>query len=47
MGSQEQQPAGLLWGKGFKYLGVFLGDETTVQKNWEGLVEVFVFKIVI
>ncbi len=32
-------PAGLLWGKGFKYLGVFLGDETIVQKNWEGLVE--------
>jgi len=32
-------PAGLLWGKGFKYLGVFLCDETIVQKNWEGLVE--------
>ncbi len=29
-------PAGLHWGKeGFKYLGVFLGDETIVQKNWE------------
>ncbi|KAI7804071.1 pol-like protein [Triplophysa rosa] len=33
-------PAGLQWGKeGFKYLGVFLGDEATVKKNWEGLIE--------
>ncbi len=33
-------PEGLIWGKfGFKYLGVFLGDELTVQKNWEGVIE--------
>lgn len=33
-------PEGLSWGKfGFKYLGVFLGDELTVQKNWEGVIE--------
>jgi len=33
-------PDGLLWSKGgLKYLGVFLGDENTVQKNWEGIVE--------
>lgn len=33
-------PSGLSWRKdGLRYLGVFLGDETTVQKNWEGTVE--------
>ncbi len=33
-------PPGLVWKRGgFKYLGVFLGDEVTVQKNWEGLLE--------
>ena len=35
-----QLPGGLLWKKGgFKYLGVYLGDELTVQKNWDGVVE--------
>jgi len=33
-------PNGLIWGRnGIKYLGVFLGDDVTQQKNWEGLVE--------
>lgn len=33
-------PGGLIWKKnGFKYLGVYLGDEDTVQKNWEGVIE--------
>lgn len=31
---------GLEWGKiGFKYLGVFIGDEEVTQKNWEGIIE--------
>ncbi|MBN3308508.1 NHRF3 protein, partial [Amia calva] len=35
-------PAGLRWDRGgFQYFGVFLGDDTTTQKNWEGLVEKF------
>lgn len=33
-------PDGLNWGTGgFKYLGVYLGDETFLQKNWEGVVD--------
>ncbi len=33
-------PRGLRWNtEGFKYLGVFLGNEITVQKNWDGVVE--------
>lgn len=33
-------PDGLVWGKrGIKYLGVFLGDDVTQQKNWEGVCE--------
>ena len=33
-------PGGLLWKKdGFKYLGIFLGNDTVVQKNWEGALE--------
>jgi len=33
-------PNGLSWKKdGLRYLGVFLGDETIVQKNWEGIIE--------
>ncbi len=33
-------PEGLRWNtEGFKYLGVFLGNEFTVQKNWDGVVE--------
>lgn len=40
MGEKLSLPDGLLWCKGgFKYLGVYLGDEVTVQKNWEGIVE--------
>ena len=35
-----QLPGGLMWKRGgLKYLGVYLGDEQTVQKNWEGVVE--------
>ena len=31
-------PGGLLWKKeGLKYLGVFLGDDSFVSKNWEGV----------
>lgn len=30
----------MTWKKsGIKYLGVYLGDETSQKKNWEGLVE--------
>lgn len=33
-------PDGLEWKKGsFKYLGVFLGDDNAVSKNWDGVVE--------
>lgn len=33
-------PYGLTWQRGdFKYLGVFVGDEVTVQRNLEGAVE--------
>lgn len=33
-------PDGLTWTKdGFKYLGVFLGNDTIVQKNFEGVIE--------
>ena len=33
-------PGGLEWCKGgFKYLGVYLGDEGTMEKNWSGVVE--------
>ncbi|KAJ3582865.1 hypothetical protein NHX12_000161 [Muraenolepis orangiensis] len=33
-------PGGLHWKKGgFKYLGVFLGDETFKSKNWENVLE--------
>ncbi|KAL2078927.1 hypothetical protein ACEWY4_024671 [Coilia grayii] len=33
-------PAGLSWNRGgFKYLGVFLGDDVFIQKNFEGVVE--------
>jgi len=37
---KPQLPSGLQWGReGFRYLGFFLGGETVVQKNWEGLIE--------
>uniref|UniRef100_A0A8C2FKM2 Reverse transcriptase domain-containing protein n=1 Tax=Cyprinus carpio TaxID=7962 RepID=A0A8C2FKM2_CYPCA len=33
-------PDGLCWGNGgIKYLGVYLGDDSVLQKNWEGLME--------
>jgi len=33
-------PGGLEWKKGgFKYLGVYLGDDSMMQKNWEGVLE--------
>ena len=33
-------PGGLMWKRGgFKYLGVYLGDKQTEEKNWEGVVE--------
>ncbi|KAI4876819.1 hypothetical protein NFI96_007221, partial [Prochilodus magdalenae] len=33
-------PAGVSWKRdGIKYLGVFLGDEATRQRNWDGVVE--------
>lgn len=33
-------PDGLCWKKdGFKYLGVFLGNDIVMQKNWEGMAE--------
>lgn len=33
-------PAGLEWKKnGFKYLGVYLGHYSILQKNWEGVLE--------
>lgn len=33
-------PCGMFWTKGgFKYLGVFLGDVITVEKNWENVLE--------
>jgi len=37
---EPKLPDGLIWTKeGFKYLGVFLGSEMNVQKNFEGVVE--------
>uniref|UniRef100_A0A3B4TQD0 Reverse transcriptase domain-containing protein n=1 Tax=Seriola dumerili TaxID=41447 RepID=A0A3B4TQD0_SERDU len=33
-------PGGLIWKRGgLKYLGVFLGDQNTVLKNWEDILE--------
>ncbi len=33
-------PGGLSWSQcGLKYLGIFLGDESTNQKNWENVRE--------
>ncbi|XP_023193817.1 tyrosine-protein kinase SYK isoform X1 [Xiphophorus maculatus] len=35
-----QLPGGLKWKRGgLKYLGVYLGDEDTEKKNWEGVME--------
>ncbi|KAJ4933762.1 hypothetical protein JOQ06_006573, partial [Pogonophryne albipinna] len=39
-GGLPQLPGGLTWKRGgLKYLGVHLGDEVTLGKNWEGLLE--------
>lgn len=39
MSGRLRLPEGLWWNtEGFKYLGVFLGNEFTVQKNWDGVV---------
>ncbi|KAL2076997.1 hypothetical protein ACEWY4_027414 [Coilia grayii] len=39
-GGEPSLPDGLSWTrKGIKYLGVYLGDETWLQKNFEGAVE--------
>ncbi len=38
--SLPRLPGGLEWKKdGFKYLGVYLGDESMMRKNWEGVLE--------
>ena len=37
---------GMVWKKeGFKYLGVYLGDDVFVQKNWEGVLEKVKFRL--
>ncbi|KAJ4920723.1 hypothetical protein JOQ06_022553, partial [Pogonophryne albipinna] len=39
-GGLPQLPGGLTWKRGgLKYLGVHLGDEVTLGKNWEGVLE--------
>ena len=39
-GGLPSLPGGLVWKKGgIKYLGIYLGDEMTEKKNWEGLIE--------
>ncbi|KAK3522075.1 hypothetical protein QTP70_022611, partial [Hemibagrus guttatus] len=39
-GERPTLPGGLVWKKdGFKYLGVFLGNNEILNKNWEGTVE--------
>ncbi|KAK3564452.1 hypothetical protein QTP86_022642 [Hemibagrus guttatus] len=39
-GEQPTLPGGLVWKKdGFKYLGVYLGNNEFLNKNWEGTVE--------
>lgn len=40
MNGTPNLPGGLVWSKnGFKYLGVYLGDESFQVKNWEGTFE--------
>ena len=37
-GGLPSLPGGLMWKReGLKYLGVYIGNETIVQKNWEGV----------
>lgn len=39
LGERLSLPAELTWRKGgLRYLGVFLGDETTVKKNWDSVI---------
>ena len=39
-GGLPSLPGGLKWRRdGLKYLGVYVGNETIVQKNWEGVAE--------
>ncbi|KAK3542561.1 hypothetical protein QTP86_030058, partial [Hemibagrus guttatus] len=38
-GGQPSLPGGLAWKSGFKYLGVYLGTNEFLNKNWEGSVE--------
>ncbi len=34
-------PEGLCWNRwGLKCLGVFLGDDNVLQKNWDGLLQI-------
>lgn len=40
IGQRPGLPGGLSWKKGgLKYLGVFLGDDTVTNKNWEGVLD--------
>lgn len=40
LGERLSLPAELTWRKGgLRYLGVFLGDETTVKKNWDSVID--------
>ena len=40
LGGRLGLPGGLQWKKGgFRYLGVFLGDETNKNKNWDNVLE--------
>lgn len=40
LGDRLRLPGGLIWNKGgFKYLGVFLGNETFLLKNWDNILE--------
>jgi len=42
LGQYGTLPGGLSWTKeGLQYLGVFLGDEMFMKKNFEGIVEKF------
>lgn len=43
---QPSLPAGLKWSRdGFKYLGVYLGDDATVKRNFEGIEEKIVGRL--
>ena len=41
LGDRLRLPGGLVWKKGgLKYLGVFLGDETHIGKNWDNVLQI-------